>query len=218
MGSVVPSLRPTPLKHTWGLIPLVIAAPLIVAASTGQPFAWEVAALLALHRQTTPPLDNAAVWWSRLFHPQVLLVAATLLTVGFVLRRAWCQACATIGSVGGALLLSTLVKRLVDRPRPALWPALVVETNSGFPSGHAMTCCAVAALLVLIAWRTRWRIPVLVIAVAWAALVALARLYLGAHYPTDVIAGWCLALSWVALVSQISGAWSGGRGIARAAA
>lgn len=206
MGIVVSSRRLIPEEVSWGLPPLLLALPLIVAASAGHTFAWEERLLAAIHRLDSPALANAAIWWSRLFHPQVVVVATVLLTLGFVLRRAWRQAVAAFASVIGALLLNTLLKRLVDRPRPTLWPALVVEANSGFPSGHAMTSCAFAALLVLLLWQTRRRVAALGVAIAWVALVALARLILGVHYPTDILAGWCLALPWVALVWWLAGA------------
>jgi undecaprenyl-diphosphatase len=204
MGIVVPSRRPVSSALLIGVPSLVIFILLALAASSGEPFAWENSALTSLHTVATPALDSAAVWWSRVFHPQVLAVATLLLTIGFVLRRAWRQAIMASGIVLGALLLSTVVKEIIERPRPRLWPTITGETNSGFPSGHAMTSCAFAALLVIIFWPTRWRGAALTIAAIWLALVALARLYLGVHYPTDILAGWGLALAWAMLVARLS--------------
>ena len=183
----------------FGLLPvsLVAFALFAVAARSGDAFGWEVSFLTALHRIATPPLDRAALWCSRIFHPQVLAVATVLLTIGFALRRRWRWAWAAFVMVGGALLLNTVVKQIVQRSRPMLWTPLRSEVNSGFPSAHAMTSFAFAALLVLLSCRTRWRGAALVLAPLWLALVALDRLYLGAHYPTDILAGWCLSLAWV---------------------
>jgi undecaprenyl-diphosphatase len=185
--------------------PLVVFALLAVAAMSGQPFAWEESVLRELHDVTSPALDDAAIWWSRIFHPQVQVAVTALIAVGFALRRQWRWTIVAIGTVAGALLVNTGAKALVERPRPALWPSLTGETSSGFPSGHAMTSFAFAALLVLLLWTTRWRGLALTVGAIWIALVALARLVLGAHYPTDLLAGWCLALSWVALVWRLAG-------------
>lgn len=198
MGIVVSSPRARSSALVWGLLlPVVAFLGLAAMARSGRAFGWEAALLTTLHRVATPTLDRAAVWYSRIFHPQVLVVLTVLLTIGFVLRRRWRWAWAAIGMVGGALLLNSVAKAFVQRPRPALWPSLTGEVSSGFPSAHAMTSFAVAALLVLLCWRTRWRGLALVLVPLWLALVALDRLYLGVHFPTDILAGWCLSLAWV---------------------
>ncbi len=201
MGIVVPARRTFSPALTWGLVaPLVMFVLLAVAIIAGQPFAWEDEALTTIHDAMSPGFDNAAIWWSRIFHPQVLIVVSALIALGFSLRRQWRWVIVALGSVAGALLVNTLVKAVVARPRPALWPSLTGETSSSFPSGHAMVSFAFAALLVLLLWPTRWRGLSLAIIAAWVALVALARLTLGVHYPTDILAGWCLSLAWVATV------------------
>lgn len=204
MGIVVTTRRPVSPSLLVGVPSLVIFILLAIAALSGEPFAWENRTLSWLHTLATPALDSAAIWWSRIFHPQVLAVATLLLTIGFVLRRAWGQAIMASGIVLGALLLSTVAKEIIGRPRPTLWPTITGETNSGFPSGHAMTSCAFAALLAIIFWPTRWRGAALAIAAIWLALVGLARLYLGVHYPTDILSGWGLALAWAMLVVRLA--------------
>lgn len=206
MGMVVSTRRAYSPALAWGLVaPLVAFVLLAVAAMAGQPFAWEDELLLAIHDLASPGLDSAAIWWSRIFHPQVLIVVSALIAIGFSLRRQWRWAIVALGSVAGALLVNTVVKAVVGRPRPALWPSLTGETSSGFPSGHAMVSFAFAALLVLLLWPTRWRLPALALITVWVALVALARLALGVHYPTDILAGWCLSLAWVATVWLLAG-------------
>ena len=92
-------------------------------------------------------------------------------------------------------VMQELVKRVVARPRPDLWPRLVATGSFSFPSGHAL---ASATLYPLLAWdltRTRpraVRIAALSAAVALSLFIGFGRLYLGVHWPTDVAAGWTI--------------------------
>jgi undecaprenyl-diphosphatase len=206
MGPAAPPRRPLSSTLTWAIIALLILFTLLAtAALSGRPFAWENTALTAIHNALSPTLDTPAIWWSRIFHPQLLIVASTLLAIGYSLRRQWRWTILTLATVAGAQLINTIVKAIIQRPRPALWPTLTVETSTGFPSGHAMTSCAFAALLLLILWPTRWRTPALAIAALWITFTALARLTLGVHYPTDILAGWSLTLAWVATLWLLLG-------------
>ncbi len=119
----------------------------------------------------------------------------TLLVVGW--RRRWREG-RLVGLYGAAAvsaagILDQIVKHLVCRARPSLpeagrffgkFPCLFESyAYTSFPSGHATTAFAAAAFLAL--WRPRWAPP----ALALAVLVAVSRVYLGAHFPSDVVAG-----------------------------
>ena len=85
----------------------------------------------------------------------------------------------------------------MHRTRPTYGAAYLRGHSFSFPSGHAMGSMTLAAVLVLLAWNTRWRWPALVFGVLFAGSVSLSRIYLGVHYPSDILAGWCAALVWV---------------------
>ncbi len=108
-----------------------------------------------------------------------------------------------LASVGGGGLLSQGLKSLFDRPRPALVPHLSYVTSSSFPSGHSMLAtCTYLTLGTLLSgvMRAPWaRHYVLTLAMLASLLVGVSRVFLGVHYPTDVLAGWAVGLAWANL-------------------
>ena len=99
-------------------------------------------------------------------------------------------------AIVGSALLNLAAKPVFARERPSLWESIAPEDNYSFPSGHAMGSMTLACVLVLLCWRTRWRWPVVVAAGAFVVMVGLSRIYLGVHYPSDILAGWAAAIAW----------------------
>ncbi|KFN40983.1 phosphatase PAP2 family protein [Arenimonas oryziterrae] len=100
-------------------------------------------------------------------------------------------------SVAGSALLNLGVKQLFARQRPSLWESIAPESTFSFPSGHAMGSMTLALAVVLLCWPTRWRWLVVSVSFALVLLIAASRLYLGVHYPSDILAGWASACAWV---------------------
>jgi len=96
----------------------------------------------------------------------------------------------------GSALLNLGAKQLFARQRPSLWESVAPESSFSFPSGHAMGSMTLACVVVLLAWHTRWRWPLLATMSVFVALVGMSRIYLGVHYPSDIMAGWSAALMW----------------------
>lgn len=113
-------------------------------------------------------------------------------------------------SVVSGTLLSQALKWLFDRPRPDLVPNAPIELSASFPSGHAMlsavTYLTLGVLLARIEANHRARIFFLAVAVLMTLLVGLSRIYLGVHWPTDVLGGWSLGAAW-ALMCWIVALW-----------
>jgi membrane-associated phospholipid phosphatase len=134
----------------------------------------------------------------------VVLPLAVVITVLLYLRGRRHDAWAIALGVAGAVVLSALVKILVDRSRPPVHHLEAVSSGS-FPSGHATqsTAFLLAVLLAWLARAPRRRHPGAV-AVAGLLVVAIAfsRVYLGVHYPTDVVAGILLGGAWVLLTRR----------------
>lgn len=135
-----------------------------------------------------------------------LLVIAVVLHLA--LTGAWRRVLLILVTVIGGTIISNTLKDWFNRPRPDLTGAVEVFTAS-FPSGHA-TISAVFYLTigVLLAHReTRWppRILYLAGAVFFTGIIGFSRVYLGVHYPTDVIAGWSLGTAWALLCLTLAG-------------
>ena len=112
-------------------------------------------------------------------------------------------------TVSGALLSSGL-KYSFGRPRPDLVPHLSHVVSSSFPSGHSMISAVVyltlGSLLGAIMPNVKLKLYVLAVAIVLSVLVGISRVYLGVHYPTDVLAGWLAGLVW-ALVCWLIARW-----------
>lgn len=138
-----------------------------------------------------------------------VVTLVTLAVIGFLFADGRPRTAGLVAvSVGGGMLLTTLLKLGFARPRPDLVPHAVEVYTASFPSGHA-TAAAVAYLTLggLLSWsqkRRRVKITVLTIAVALTVLVGASRVYLGVHWPTDVIAGWCVGAGWALACSAVA--------------
>jgi undecaprenyl-diphosphatase len=104
-----------------------------------------------------------------------------------------------VASAGG-LILNTILKSSFDRPRPRLFEWVTNPSSSSFPSGHAMGSAIVyftVAYLIARLEKRRWtRALTIVTALLLVLLISLSRLYLGVHYPSDVLAGMVIGLAW----------------------
>ncbi|WAC17945.1 phosphatase PAP2 family protein [Luteolibacter sp. SL250] len=119
--------------------------------------------------------------------------------VALVMRKRRLAGIITVAVMGG-MILTTFVKRGFDRPRPDLVPHGVVVTNASFPSGHAMMAAVVYLTLGLLLARIQplrpLRLYIVALSVMITLLVGVSRVYLGVHWPTDVLAGWTLGAAW----------------------
>lgn len=120
----------------------------------------------------------------------------------FATRQAWNRLLAIIVTMLGGSLLNMLLKHLFHRQRPILENPLVTLTSFGFPSGHTMGATLLYGLLALIAAqfvRKRWaRLLIFAVAALVIALIGLTRIYLGAHYLTDVLGALAAGCVWLA--------------------
>jgi undecaprenyl-diphosphatase len=133
-----------------------------------------------------------------------VLVLVTLAVVGYLLLAHKPRAATFLSSsVLGALVLSVALKRLFDRPRPDVVPHLAHAFSPSFPSGHSMLSAAVYLTLGALLARLEARLVIKAYLLLWALLLAflvgVSRVYVGVHWPTDVLAGWAAGAAWAAL-------------------
>ena len=124
------------------------------------------------------------------------------------LRRARALSLLLLVSVSTGILLSQGLKSLFDRPRPDIVSHEAAVYTASFPSGHSMmaaiTYLTLAVMLVRAQKRRAVRIYVLALAVFLVIAVGVSRVYLGVHWPTDVLAGWSLGAAWALLCGVIA--------------
>ncbi len=163
------------------------------------PIPQDEAVLVWLRGHAGPTLDAVFLVVTRAGYELGVIPAHVLLVLALALSKLRRQALFALLAGGGSLLLNQAIKHLVGRERPALWISIAPETSHSFPSGHAMAAATLATVCVLLAWRAhgRWRWFAAGLAVVSVIAVGVSRLYLGVHWPSDVLAGWLAGVAWV---------------------
>ncbi len=138
-----------------------------------------------------------------------VITLITACAMGFLaLRRKWGALCLVVASIAGGSVVSRLLKSFFDRERPDASFRLVEVSSQSFPSGHSFLAAAtyftLAALLARTTADRRIKAYFLGNAALLALLIGATRVYLGVHYPTDVLAGWCVGLAWAVLCSLVA--------------
>jgi len=165
--------------------------------------------LLALRRpgdlQPLGPsaLLNAARDITALGGPSVLTLLTVAVSLFLALDGKKHMALFVCGSIGSGLLVSNLLKDSFDRPRPDIIPHEVYAASYSFPSGHSMlsalTYLTLGAILARSHERKLLKAYFLLVAVFLTVLIGVTRVYLGVHWPTDVLAGWTAGAVWALL-------------------
>jgi len=143
-------------------------------------------------------LDITSLGGATVLGLTVFAVAGFLLLQGL-----WRRALFVMVASFGGWFLNGALKQLFQRPRPDVVPHLRDVMSMSFPSGHALQSAVVyltlGALSMHIAERRLTKFYCMTVAMLATALVGMSRIYLGVHYPTDVLAGWLIGLSWALL-------------------
>jgi membrane-associated phospholipid phosphatase len=179
------------------VLPLWGFAGLVDELREGGGFFFDQPVLLALHRLASPGIDAFFVMVSKIGYQLGVLPADLAIAAWLLYRRRYRDGLFFALAVLGSLLVNLAVKSHFTRFRPDLWATISPEMSYSFPSGHAMGSATLATAVVLLLWQTRWRWWALGAGVSFVLLVGMSRVYLGVHYPSDILAGWSAACAWV---------------------
>ncbi|HEX2859608.1 MAG TPA: phosphatase PAP2 family protein [Alphaproteobacteria bacterium] len=188
----------------------------------GDTMRFDKGILLALRSPTDTADPIGPRWVETMFTDITSLGSTTVLAfitlaavVYLLLARKRGSAWLVLAAVSGGTLISTVLKNLFDRPRPDFVAHIVETTTASFPSGHAMlsavTYLTLGVLLARVESSYRLRLFIMGLALLCTVAVGFSRVYLGVHYPTDVLAGWALGAAW-AMLCWVVALWLQRRG------
>lgn len=200
----------------WGMIELTEE---VLEGDTAQFDEWVIASLRDPADRSDPIgpawLSIAAIDLTALGGAPVLILAVMAVACFMALQKKSHAMWLVLIASGSGWLISMVLKELLGRERPAIVPHLVEVQSLSFPSGHAMMSAVVYLTLGIICAQmvTRWdlRAYLLGLALFLTLLVGSTRVFLGVHYPTDVLAGWSVGLIW-ALLCWLVVRWLQNRG------
>lgn len=189
---------------------LLVFAGVADEAAEGDSHAFDEAILTSLRMADDPSNPIGPAWFDLAMSDITSLggfVVLTLLVLSVVIylliQGKWRNAVVVGGASASGVILSETLKVGFGRPRPELVPQLAEVHSLSFPSGHAMLSGVIfltlGALLARFHKRKRERALIMLYAVLVTMLVGASRVYLGVHWPTDVLAGWALGAAWAAL-------------------
>jgi undecaprenyl-diphosphatase len=168
-------------------------------------FAWDVPILLLIHAGARPQLDGLASKLTLAGGFWGVTTLATLVALLLLLQRQWRLLSYFLVALIGNGLINRTTKVLLHRVRPHLWESPAPEYDYGFPSGHAMASMGLVVVLVILSWRYPWRWWVWGLGGLYVLAIAWTRLYLGVHYPSDILAGWMASIAWAISMGLVFG-------------
>jgi undecaprenyl-diphosphatase len=166
-------------------------------------FPWDVPILLTVHSLASPQMDVFATTVTKFGVFWGVFPVASAIALLLLLRRRWRSLTYLLTTLFGSIIINRTAKVLLHRVRPHLWQSPAPELDYGFPSGHAMSSMTLVAALLILTWNSRWRLPVGVIGGLFVLTIGWTRLYLGVHYPSDILAGWMVSIAWAIGVSLL---------------
>jgi len=175
---------------------LLVFGAMAYPLARGQTIGFDLPVRAAIHAWAFPALTAGMRLITMLGSEYFLVPLAVILVWRWEKRGERKAAYLLVAGSLSAEVAAQLLKALIHRPRPEVFFGLVPTETYSFPSGHAFVPAVYFGILAgILAAGARWRAAVVVM----AAFLGFSRVYLGYHYPSDVVAGWALAVVWLAL-------------------
>jgi membrane-associated phospholipid phosphatase len=175
------------------LLPAIIFLALVIATWGKRMAPGDIAILDMIHSFAAPMFDPIAVKISEVSDVDPVVIGSFIAIAILWFTRQRYRSIFLALCIVGTAAIGFISKFIFNRARPDLWPGLIHETLNSFPSGHAITSSTIVLCLVIFCWNNRFRIPAMFIGVFYVLSVAISRLYVGVHYPSDILAGWCIS-------------------------
>ncbi|MCP6757449.1 MAG: phosphatase PAP2 family protein [Fischerella sp. CENA71] len=166
-------------------------------------FPWDLPILVTIHSVAQLQVDAFAAMLTKLGSFRTVLPILTAIALILILQRRWRSLTYLIITAVGSAIINRTAKEFWHRVRPHLWDSITPEFTYSFPSGHAMTSMTLIAILVVLTWGSAWCWLVASLGSLYVVAIGWTRLYLGVHFPSDIIAGWMVAIAWAIGVSLI---------------
>lgn len=180
-------------------VTIFILAKLVNEVIKKEAFSFDESILLSIHSVANPNLDRVMLTITELGNPPIVLtVFATSIIV--LWRRRYYQELIMLAIASfGAFIFNTELKLLFIKVRPQLWTQLIQETSFSFPSGHALGSIVLYGFIAYLLAKhyPQLSTSIYTLATILIAAIGLSRLYLGVHWPTDIIAGYGVGFLWL---------------------
>jgi undecaprenyl-diphosphatase len=195
-----------PLITTVGIVGLITCLLIIYLVAQisdevleQEAFAFDQTILLWIHSFANPTLDRVMLLVTSLNNPDLVSIIAVVALIMLLWKHCYSEATIFAIDCAGGVILSYGLKSVFGKARPDLWQSAVKEVSFSYPSGHALGSTVLYGFL---AYLFATRFPqfsglIYLLAVILIGAVGLSRLYLGVHWPTDILGGYGIGFLWL---------------------
>ncbi len=197
--NLVNSLREQGIWLIFYLAILGIVAWLSTEVWEKEAFSFDRSLLIWIHQFANPQIDRVMLFITSLGDPPTVITIFLMMIFWLSMERRYTDGIRfSIACVGG-VIINQVMKLFFAKPRPELWTRLIREYSFSFPSGHAVGAMVVYGFIAYILAKEfqQFQRPIYTVGTVLVAAIGLSRLYLGVHYPTDIIAGYGVGLLWL---------------------
>lgn len=196
---LIDSLRQHGLWLILYLLILGVVAWLCTEVWEKEAFSFDRSFLLWLHQFANPQFDRLMLFFTALGDPPTVVSIFVMTIAWLLLKRQYSDAIRFAIVCAGGIIINQEMKLFFAKPRPELWTRLITDLTFSFPSGHAVGSMVVYGFIAYLLAKHLQSYKIYIYAIASIVIISIgfSRLYLGVHYPTDIIAGYGIGFLWL---------------------